>query len=74
MAADAAISGLISVKARAMARRFLHREGGPAMPQNLTVDPLALTALGFLGGVLLLTLGLFVWLMLPKRDRARRDA
>jgi hypothetical protein len=44
------------------------------MPQNLTVDPLALTALGFLGGVLLLTVGLFVWLMLPKRNSARNNS
>lgn len=44
------------------------------MPQNLTVDPLALTALGFLGSVLLLTIGLFVWLMLPKRNRARKNS
>lgn len=30
---------------------------------NIHVDPLALTALGFLGAVLVLTLGLFGWLM-----------
>ncbi|MEZ5995973.1 MAG: hypothetical protein R3C25_09470 [Hyphomonadaceae bacterium] len=30
---------------------------------NLDIDPLALTALGFLGVVLALTLGLFGWLM-----------
>lgn len=44
------------------------------MPQNLTVDPLALTALGFLGGVLVLTIGLFAWLMLPKRNGSRRNS
>jgi hypothetical protein len=34
------------------------------------VDPLALTALGFLGVVLALTIGLFVWLMTRGGKRA----
>lgn len=38
--------------------------------QNLSVDPLALTALGFLAVVLALTVGLFAWLLAPhKRKR-----
>lgn len=41
------------------------------MPQiaNVTVDPLALTALGFLGAVLVCTVGLFGWLMLQGGKR-----
>ena len=38
---------------------------------NLNVDPLALTALGFLGVVLVLTLGLFAWLMLQGGKRKK---
>lgn len=38
---------------------------------NLNVDPLALTALGFLGAVLALTLGLFAWLMLQGGKRKK---
>lgn len=33
------------------------------MFNNLHVDPLAITALGFLGAVLALTIGLFAWVM-----------
>jgi len=35
------------------------------------VDPLALTALGFLAGVIVLSLGLFGWLLLKLRSRPR---
>lgn len=40
---------------------------------TLNIDPLALTALGFLGAVLALTLGLFGWLMTRGGKRSSGD-
>lgn len=39
---------------------------------NLSIDPLAITALGFLGAVLLITIGLFAWLMMAggRKDKS----
>jgi hypothetical protein len=45
------------------------------MPQisNLSVDATALMAVGFLAAILVLTLGLFAWLILQPGKRAKRN-
>lgn len=41
---------------------------------GLTIDPLALTALGFLVAVLVITFGLFGWIMLQSGKRPKPPA